>query len=154
MIKVIYYFSDNNNRVAQYSLNLSDTVSLSDASIYAIEMASRLALVTNAKLDRFEIRKQEFYQAVPAGFDVSNVYHRGLLLFTGGTETHSIQIPSVTDAYFELSGDYAGFRITESDIVGTPFEAIAQLLIGNVLTVGGEILNGQITYVAAMENTP
>lgn len=134
---VVYRWVDNNNQSCEHQMRAPLALSYGGVVSLATSLASAMEAVSSARLTGFTVERLYNRPTVSPISPDADCRTDAVLLYRNGDDTSSVRLPSPRPVLFEVSGPYAGLRITtDSALLSGLLPNIQALGEGTVDAVG------------------
>lgn len=112
----VFHWRDNNGGRAENLIYFAGSTDYGAIAAKAAALAPLLEAVSSARLVRYELRFELPWQAAAPAAPDSNARSYTLLFYRNNDRVASIKVPSAGRLPYQVSGPYAGVRVTREDL--------------------------------------
>jgi hypothetical protein len=143
MVRVSIVFIDRGGRKGATSFLFSASVSPQSAIAWAIDTASVIEDISDAKAIQAKYEYRVTIDEPDEPSFTSDVHRRAILFYRNEDEIEAISIPSADTNILESTGRYQGVRVDALNSEVVAFNATILALAGSLATKEGEPFPGQ-----------
>lgn len=111
VVRLEFFFTDNNGRTASSGLYLSDNISVAAAVAKAQSIGPKLQAISNASLIGATITYNVVFSEINPVLEPCNLLDKLILIFREDANANSLVIPAPRALPYDSTGPYIGVRL-------------------------------------------